>query len=127
MKNNKPINYYVDMLVVETLIGNQSMFKTAQQTDDVMGGVADKVKNYISNNIDPNDKAGSVLNMIAPSLVFATLRSFGLGFVFSGLLSVAMRVFHIDVAGILRSIWDNLKSALNGDKKMTSNQVHNIV
>ncbi len=81
------------------------------------------VKHYVSNNIDPNDKTGSVINMMAPAAI-STLFGGGVLGIFLGL---AMRVFHIDTAGILRSIWQSLKELLTTHKQVRPEEVHSIV
>src|SRR5258708_487765 len=110
INTNRQISNYVDLLIVETLIGNTGLSKIAQETN-IMSGIAGKVKNYVSNNVDPNDKSGSLLNMLAPGVISTTLGLLGLGRI-GMLLGLAARFFHIDVAGILRSIWASLKEVL---------------
>jgi hypothetical protein len=122
---NSQVSNYVDLLVMETLVGDIGLSKTAQDTG-IMSGIAGKVKDYIGNNVDPNDKAGSLLNMLAPGLISVTLGALGLGKI-GMLFGLAARFFHIDVAGIFRSIWSSLKGALSGGKQVSSDQVHNIV
>jgi hypothetical protein len=123
---NTIISNQLDLLVVESLLGDPNIVKTAQMSS-MLSGIVDKVKSYISNNIDPNDKAGSVLNMLAPGLIFTTLRAFGIGPIFSALAGLAVRFFHIDVAGILESIYQGLKSELGHGQPTTSEKVDSIV
>src|SRR5579859_4302209 len=105
----KNITFYNDFLIVEALLQN-SITKCAQQ--NMIDGIVNNVKQYIENNINPNDKAGSILNMLAPGIISTTLGAMGLGKI-GFLLGLAARFFHLDVAGILRSIWSKLKEQLS--------------
>jgi len=120
MKKSSSINFYTDTLIVESLFGNNKFQKKAE--DGMMSSVIESVKNYVSNQIDPNDKVGSLLNILAPGAI---------GMFFGGklgwLIGLALRVFHIDVAGILRSIYDEVKSILTSKKEISSQQVDQIV
>jgi hypothetical protein len=118
-------NNYLDLLIVGTLAGQTSLSKVGQDTSGLMSGITDKIKSYVSNNVDPNDKVGSVINMLAPGVISTTFGAFGLGKI-GMLLGLAARFFHIDVAGILRSIWQELKSELSKGQT-TSDKVDQIV
>jgi len=117
---------YVDFLIVQALLEDPLLPKKAQQAESVMSGIGDAAKRYISNNIDPNDKAGSVLNMLAPGIISTTLSMMGFGRI-GFFLGLAARFFHLDVMSILRSITEKLRESLSGGKQITSDQVHNIV
>jgi hypothetical protein len=120
-----PIDNYIDYLMVQTLLEEQSLIKISQ-TASLMSGFIDKIKTYINNNIDPNDKAGSILDMLAPGLISTTFSLMGLGKI--GLvLGLLARMFHFDLAGILRDIWSSLKEELSDGKTTTSEQVNTIV
>lgn len=121
---NSEIQFCADTMIVETLLRNESLLKTAQAS--MITELIDKVKHYVGNNINPNDRAGSVLNILAPGAISIAFSAMGLGW-FGILLGLAMRIFHIDVKSILGTIWEKLKSALGGDKQMTSAQVDGIV
>ena len=125
---NNRINNYVDLLVIETISGRTDLSKVAQDaaSSGMMSGIADKIKGYVSNNVDPNDKAGSLLNMIAPGIISTTFSLLGLGKI-GFVLGLLARMFHFDLAGIFRSIYDGLKEELSGGKPTTSENVHNIV
>jgi hypothetical protein len=125
MNVNNPISIYVDQLIVETLLNDPTLLKTAQ-AQSMVASIVEKVKEYVGNHIDPNDKAGSVLDMLAPGLITTTFSVMGLGKI-GMLLGLAMSVFHIDAAGILRSIWEKLKGILGTGKQVSSQQVNGIV
>lgn len=119
------ISLYVDTMIVEALLCDTNLSKKAQ-AEGRTSQLIDVVKNYVGNHIDPNDRSGSVLNMFAPGLVSMTFKAMGLGWL-GALFGLSMTFFHIDVAGILESIWDKLKSSLSNDKTMTSAKVDSIV
>lgn len=112
------IQFYHDDLIV-----NSFMHKTAQDTSSLISAIS----NYFSNNFDENNKTKSIVNLLAPGIVFNVL-SKGLGLTWIGFaLSVAIRVFHIDVYGILESIYNQIKPSIENNNKFSSDQVHNIV
>jgi hypothetical protein len=123
--SNRDISFYVDSLIVEAIVADDKLYKKADAGGLVMS-LIDKVKGYVGNQIDPNDKAGSLINILGPGVIFTAFRAFGFGWL-GLLISLAMRVFNIDVAGAISSIWDKLKSAISGDKQVTSSQVDTIV
>ena len=98
-KYNSQVSNYVDLLVTEMVL-EDTIFSKKAQVASIMSSVVDKIKNYVNNNIDPNDKVGSVLNMVAPGIISTTLGAFGLGKL-GMLFGLAARFFHIDIAGIL--------------------------
>lgn len=123
MKRNAEIDFYTDLLIAETLIG-EGLSKTAQ--GGIVNSLIDRVKQYFSNNVNENDPVGSFLDIIAPGAIAGVFSA--LGFRWLGLLiGLAMRVFHIDVKGILSTIWDRLRSELSTSGKTTSAKVNQIV
>lgn len=122
---NSEISLYVDTMIVETLLCDEGLSKKAQ-AGGMISQLIDKVKGYVGNNINPNDKTGSLLNMFAPGVVSMTFSAMGLGWL-GLLLGLAMRIFHIDVKSILGTIWEKLKSALGTGKQMSSTEVDGIV
>ena len=122
---NRDISFYVDSLIVEAIVGDEKLYKQAAAGGLVMS-LIDKVKSYVGNQIDPNDKAGSLINILGPGVIFTAFRAFGFGWL-GLLISLAMRIFHVDVAGMISSIWDKLKGLISGDKQVSSAQVDSIV
>lgn len=124
MNTHAQISFYVDVMLAETLLGD-GLSKNAQ-TAGLVSSLVDKVKHYFSNNVDPENPTHSILNMLAPGAIVTIFGTMGLGWL-GWLIGLAVRVFHIDVMAILGSIWDKLKSTLEGGRKTTSAEVHNIV
>src|SRR5579885_2506981 len=110
---DRDISFYVDTLIVEAIVGDEKLYKQAA-TGGLVMGLIDKVKEYVGNQIDPNDKAGSLINILGPGVIFTAFRAFGFGWL-GLLISLAMRIFHVDVAGMISSIWDKLKGMISGE------------
>lgn len=124
MVTNSEISFYVDTMIVETIVGNTALSKVA--SEGVISGLLDKVKSYVMAHIDPNDKAGSIINILAPGAVSMLFRSMGMGGI--GLLvSLAMSTLGIDVGAIVKSIWNQLKPSIAGDKQTNSATVDSAV
>jgi hypothetical protein len=119
------IRFYVDTMIVETILGNTDLSKTAQDTGLIQSLIA-KTKEYFSNHIDPDDKTGSVLNLLAPGAISVAFSAMGLGWL-GMLFGFAMRIFNIDVKEILTSVYNSIKSALGSGKQLTSPQVQSMV
>lgn len=113
---NSKISFYVDCLIVEAILSDD-LVKNAEP--GVVSGLIDKVKEYFSAHVNPQDKVGSVLNMIAPGAIAMTLGALGFGWL-GTLIGLAMNIFHIDVGGILTSIYGKLKGLLSGGSTTSS-------
>lgn len=123
---NSEIGLYVDTLIVEALLADPRLFKTAQ-VGSLVSTITEKVKDYVDAHLDPNDKVGSLINFLGPGVIATTFGMIpGLGII-GKLLGFAVSMMHIDVAGILRSIWDKLKGVSSGDRPTTSAVVHEAV
>lgn len=125
MIRNSEISFLVDSLIVETLLCDTSLQKTGQLAIDIRG-LIDKVKDYVSRQIDPNDKVGSLINILAPGMLAGAFKTMGFGWL-GFLFGLCIRIFHIDVASILRSIWDKLKETLHSKKEISSGEINGIV
>lgn len=118
------ISFYVDCLIVEALANDESLKK--QAAGGMVMALIEKVKEYVGNNIRPNDKVGSIIDILAPGALIMAFKAMGLGWL-GFLFGLAMRVFHIDVVGILSSIWSSIKGMIGGGKQVSSSQVDSVV
>lgn len=125
IQSNSEINFLVDTMIVETLLSDEGLSKTAQ-AGNIISNLVEKVKGYFGSHIRPDDKAGSLLDLLAPGAISIAFKAMGFGWL-GILLGLAMRVFNINVSGILGSIYEKIKSALGGGKQMTSSEVDGIV
>lgn len=103
-------SFYLDTQLIETVLGETSMTKTAQA--GVLSGLGDVVKQYFGSHFDPNDKEGSVVNMLAPAAISTLFRAFGFGKL-GMLFGVAASALHLDVASMVRSIYDRIKESIS--------------
>jgi hypothetical protein len=124
---NTQISNYLDYLVVETLLqDNIGLSRFGQAAPSMMDNVIGKIKDYVGSKIDPNNKAGSVLDMLTPGLILMTFKLMGFGKI-GILLGALASMFGFDLDGIFHSIWNGLKSELSSGKGTTSDKVDNIV
>lgn len=123
--NEEQVSFYVDTMIVEAISSNPVLVKSADTTK-ILNSLIDKVKNYFSAHIDPNNKVKSIISMLAPGAVWIAFRAMGLGWLGS-LLGLAMNVFHIDTGGFLASIYEKVKSLITGNTQVTSSQIDDIV
>lgn len=118
------VSFYLDTLLIETALGNTAFTKTAQGS--ALSGLADMVKNYFSAHWDPNNRADSVLNMLAPTAISAIFR--GLGFGKLGLLfGLVASTLHIDVGGMIHKIYDAVKEKLEQGQPIAPSELDNAV
>lgn len=122
---NKEISFYVDTLIVESLCHDAEQLKKLA-SEGIMSGLITRVREYVSSHIDPNDKVGSLVNILGPGAISMTFNALGIGWI-GTLIGLCMRIFNIDVKAIIAAIWDKLKSLLVGEKQISSTQVDNIV
>ncbi len=90
-----------------------------------LDSIKSTVKNMFSSEKGDEDKE-SFLNSIAPGLFF-TLFKDRLGPLVSGLISLLMATFKVDVEGIIKSVWDSIKLSLNLKENISENEIDSIV
>lgn len=121
------IKFYVDSLIVEAIVSDIVLSKNAQGS--IVHEMIQKVKEYFTAHIDPKDKVGSFLELIAPGAIgaiWATFRALNLGWL-GALFGLAIDVFHIDVGKIFSSIYNSIKGLISENKQTTSEQVEAAV
>lgn len=121
MQDNK-LKFYADTVIINALLKDNLIKNADGSTSEFIAAI----KSYVDSNIDPNNKTKDIINILAPGVVFNMLRGFGFGWI-GLLLSISMRVFHIDVYSILSSVYDSVKSHISSGQKMTSEQIDSIV
>lgn len=116
--SNSEMSFLIDTMLIETLIAEPRSYKTAGLLSDLLS----KVKDYASSKVDPNNPVGSALEILAPGALWLALNAMGLGklgFIF-GLL---MDVFHVDIKGMIASVFSKIKPLLAGGGKVSSEQI----
>lgn len=122
---NGDLKYYTDTLIVETIAGDPAFLKKADLSE-TLSGIVSSIKEYVTRHIDPKDKTGSIIDMLAPGAISGLFDLFGfskLGWLFG----TAASALHIDIASLVRPLWDYVKGALSGGQKAVSGEIDNIV
>jgi len=126
MRNsNSEISFYVDSIIVETILRDERLVKQAE-VGGMVAALTDKVKNYVGGHINQDDKLGSLINLLGPGVISVAFASMDLGWL-GALIGLSMRVFNINVKNIISSIWGKIKSVATGDKPVSSSQVDSFV
>lgn len=117
------ISFYVDCLIVEAL---SQEHLTKQAEGGMIMALIDKVKDYANAHIEQNNKVSSVLTILAPGTISIMFKAMGLGWL-GALLGLAITVFHIDVGGMLTSIYNSVKNMLSSGQPISSNQIDSAI
>jgi len=124
--SNREISFYIDTMIVETLLTDSYFVKFAQEESSMISGLISKVKEYFGGHFNPDDKAGSVINMLAPGVISIGLGAMGMPWI-GGLLAFSASIFNIDVSAIIGSIWNGIKGIITSDKKTSSEHIDGLV
>lgn len=119
------ISLYVDTMIVEALLSDEGLSKSAQA--GIASSLATMVESYFSAHVDPDNKTKTMINLLAPGMVWKTLSAIGLPWWFNILVGLLMSVFHVDVYDILDSIGRKLSEMISSGHQFTSSQVDEIV
>lgn len=115
---NSEVSFCVDTLLVEAILGEPKLHKTAGFVQDLLG----RVKDYFMSKIDPSNPTASVLKELAPGALWLLFNSLGIG-KWGMLLGLLMEVFHIDAFGMLKSLYEKVKGMISGGDKVSSEQI----
>jgi hypothetical protein len=121
-KSTNEIKLYNDILILEAFQDDRFIKQAG-----AMGSLLNAAKDYFASKIDPNDKAGSILKLIAPGAISVALSAIGLPWVVVLVFGLAVNVFHIDIPKVLGSIYTSISSMISGNKKVSSAEVDNVV
>lgn len=121
---NEELQFYVDTLVLETILSNPRLSKNAQS--GMVSSLLQKVFQYTHEKIKDIQDSDHKIEMITNFLIPGMLTAFG--FPFLGFLSkIGQMVFHIDFAKILGDIASSVKSLIVGGKQASSGEVDSVV
>jgi hypothetical protein len=123
-KSNTEIDLCLDLMILESFLDNNKIIKNADSS--IKSDLVHKITNHFSENLNPNDKAGSLLNLLAPTAVTLALKALGFGKI-GWLIGIAMSVFNIDISKILSSVFTSIKPSIESGTKLSSEQIDNIV
>jgi hypothetical protein len=83
------------------------------------------IKDYFASNIGNNTGTG-ILDLLAPGAVLIAFKALNLGWV-GFLISMAMKIFHINISEILSSVFNKIKTPISNKQPLSSNQIDNMV
>lgn len=121
MPTASDISFYVDTLLVETVL-TERFYKKAGVISDALSGA----KEYLESKIDKNHPTTSVLNLLAPAGISMLFSVIGFG-KFGLLLGLLTTVFHVDVVSMVKSLYEKVKEMLGSGRKISHNQVDRAV
>lgn len=122
MPTTGEISLYVDAMLVETVLADPKLYKKGGFITDLLT----KVKDYFAEKIDPNNPVKSVLNMLAPGVLWVVFKGLGLG-MWGTLIGLLMNVFHVDAYGMMVSLYEKVKDMISGGQKVSSSQIDSAV
>lgn len=118
MISNSEVSFCVDTLLVETVLADPKFYKKAGFVQDLLA----KVKDYFSRQIDPKNPVSSVLSILAPGALWLLFQTLGIG-KWGFLLGLLMDTFHVNVGGMLSSLYNKVKAMISGGKQVSSADV----
>lgn len=127
IKSSEQISFYVDTMIVETICADPALIKKAGGS--LISSLIEKAKNYFETEFakgDPNDKTGTMINLIGPTAISLLLSSLGMPWV-GFLFGLASYIFDFDIASVLRTIYNTLKPSITEDAEISPTQVDNAV
>jgi hypothetical protein len=109
------------MLLLDALF-SKPLNKRAGMVSDALPSIVSEVKNYFASKYDPQHPTESVINDLAPGAI-----SLLFGGTWGMLLGFFVSVMHVNVAGLIASIYQGVKSLISGGTKTTDQQVDQVV
>ena len=120
--SNTQISLYTDILLIEAVLAEPHLYKKAGFASDLLSRVGE----YFESKIDPNDPTGSVLRELAPGAISVLFSSLGMGRL-GLLLGFLASTLHIDVPGILSSLYEKVREMISDGEKTSSSQIDQAV
>jgi len=122
--SNSEFKLYVDTMIVQAFVEDDLVKKGG--VGNFVTPLLDKVKDYVSGHIDSKNKVNSVINILAPGAIKVMLDALGFKWIsiIAGILTSAL---HIDVASIIGSVYNKVKSMLGKGESITSSAIDSAV
>lgn len=110
--------YYTESVAIANILSNDTIVKQAD-ISEVVSSIVSTVTNYVSGKIDPNNKAASIFNILAPGMLIA------LGGIFKplGWLLELAELFHFEPSKMLGDIVGGIKESVMSGQQISSEQV----
>jgi hypothetical protein len=121
-----------DVLILETLFGlqKQAQVSPLETAKSIARGfvpdIVSSVKNYFKSKIDEGHPTASIIDDLAPGVISMTMSAMGLGG-WGMLIGLLFSTLHIDVNGVLSTIYDGVKSLLSDNGKVSPDQINSLV
>lgn len=115
---NSEVSFCVDTILVETALGDPKLYKKAGILSDLLS----KVKDYFMAHIDKNHPVESVLKYLAPGALWLLMQRIGLG-KWGFFLGILADYFHVNVPGIIESMFGKVKDMIGGGQQVSSGQI----
>lgn len=120
--SNESLKLYTDTLIIETLVSDPKMTKTAQEVGGIVSSIVHKVKDYVGDHIDKHNKVASVINLLTPGILSI------MGFPVIGfIVKIAESWFGLNIGKIFEDLASEVKSLILGGAQTTSSAVENLV
>ena len=120
MTLNPELQIFADTLIIEELFKDKFI---KQAEGGFVPGLINSVENYVSGHIDPNNKTESVINLLAPGILFAS----GMPWWLIGVYEIADKLFEINFGTIFSSIKSGISSLISGGKQTDSGSVGSVI
>lgn len=120
--SNSQISLYADILLIEAILSEPHLYKKAGFVSDLLS----RVEEYFESKIDPSNPAGSVLRELAPGAISVLFSSLGMGRL-GLLLGFLASTLHVDVPGMLSSLYEKVREMISSGEKISSSQVDQAV
>lgn len=120
MRKNSEIEFYTDCIIVESILSNDTMIKTAGIS--ISQNLLNPVKDFIQSKIDPDNKVASFLAAISPYAVYKVFDLLGFKWI-KYLMGLLTGVFNKNIKDLMVNTYEYIKSKLISDEKLTSEEV----
>lgn len=121
MISKREVSFCVDTLLVQTVLGDDKMYKQA----GIIGDLLTKVKEEVMSHIDKEHPVESVLKLLAPGALWVIMQGLGLG-KWGFFLGLLVDYFHVDIPGLLGSVFEKAKPLITSGKPLSSEQIDGI-
>lgn len=124
MKKNSQIQYYMNGLIVETLLSEKSIKKHAD--GGMLSSLVDYVKSYIDQNIDDKNKTTSILSMFAPGILWKILDGMGFKWI-KWIITIGASIFRVDIKRALDEISKVILGDIESNKQISMSDIESKV
>ncbi len=114
----------MDGLIVEALITDKPIKKSAQGA--LLSSLIAYVKDFVDQNIDPNNKTTSVISMLAPAALYKILDGMGFKWL-KWILSIGAAVFKVDIKNALDKVSSSIIGDIKDNKEISMDSIENRV